>query len=423
MTLLALGLAALGGWWYLNQQPSNEPVTLIIECGNNDSDSEFCEDDVAEFARITGYSVETRRSPDNASLHLELLKELALTRSEHVDVFSVDVIWPGELSEDLLNLNPYFSSAELADFFPRLVENNRVDGELLAVPFYTDAGLLYYREDLLAKYGFDGPPQTWDELEQMAQTIQTGERAEGNPNFWGYVWQGDQYEGLTCDALEWVTSEGGGSVVETDGSISINNPDAVRALERAGDWVGTISPPDVTEFSEETSRAVWQAGNAAFMRNWPYAYSLGNQSGSAIANSFDVSPLPSGSASTAATLGGWQLAVSEHSKHPEAAAELVAYLTSAPVQKRRAVQGAFNPTRRTLYQDSEVLAANPFFERMPAILDAAVSRPSTVTGAKYTDVSTTFNSNVHRMLEGEITAQQAVASIETTLSEIRADGW
>ena len=110
----------------------------------------------------------------------------------------------------------------------------------------------------------------------MAAKIQAGERAEGNQDFWGFVFQGKAYEGLTCDALEWVASSGGGTIVEMDGTISINNPQAVKAIQRAGEWVGTIAPLGVTGFAEEDSRAVFQAGNAAFHRNWPYVWSLAN---------------------------------------------------------------------------------------------------------------------------------------------------
>ena len=153
-------------------------------------------------------------------------------------------------------------------------------------------------------------PQTWDELEEMAQTIQDGERAEGNQDFWGFVWQGNAYEGLTCDALEWIKSNDGGTIVSPDKIITINNANAIAIVDQAAGWVGTISPTGVTGFGEEDARNMWQAGNAAFMRNWPYAYSLGNGDDSAVAGMFDVSPLPAGdSGAGAATLGGWQLAV------------------------------------------------------------------------------------------------------------------
>jgi trehalose/maltose transport system substrate-binding protein len=122
-----------------------------------------------------------------------------------------------------------------------------VEGRLLALPFSANLGALYYRIDLLAKYGFAAPPATWDELELMAATIQAGERAEGRTDFWGFIWPGKNYEGLTCTALEWQVSHGGGRLIEPDGVITINTPQSITAFERAARWLGTISPVSVTE--------------------------------------------------------------------------------------------------------------------------------------------------------------------------------
>jgi trehalose/maltose transport system substrate-binding protein len=199
---------------------------------------------------------------------------------------------------------------------PPCCTNNTVDDRLVALPLRIGFGMLYYRTDLLEKYGFDAPPTTWDELEMMAQTIQDGERADGNAEFWGFVWQGNAYEGLTCNALEWQVSNGGGSVVNPDGAISVNNSATIDAFERAAGWVDTISPPGVLSYQEEDARGVWHAGNAAFMRNWPYAYSTSLES-EAIGDNFDVAPLPAGEAdSGAATLGGWHIGVSRYSSQP-----------------------------------------------------------------------------------------------------------
>jgi trehalose/maltose transport system substrate-binding protein len=219
----------------------------------------------------------------------------------------------------------------LADFFPRIIENNTVDGRLIGIPFFTDAGLLYYRTDLLEKYGYQKPPNTWEELTEQAQKIQEGKRKAGKPDFWGFVWQGNSYEGLTCDGLEWKDNFGGGTIIERDGRVSIDNPNALKALELAKSWVGTISPRGVTNYKEEESRNVWQSGNAAFMRNWPHCYAPGENKDSSISGKFPVTVLPKGSSTGkhAATLGGWQLMVSEYSKNPAVAADLVRYLTSA----------------------------------------------------------------------------------------------
>jgi trehalose/maltose transport system substrate-binding protein len=136
------------------------------------------------------------------------------------------------------------------------------------MPFNTELGVLYYRADLLQKYGYRNPPATWDELEKMAARIQAGERAGGNNNFWGYVWQGAAYEGLTCNAFEWQASYGGGSIIEPNGSITVNNPRTIEAMKRARRWIGTISPPSVIAFKEQDSRNVLHSGDAAFARDW-----------------------------------------------------------------------------------------------------------------------------------------------------------
>jgi trehalose/maltose transport system substrate-binding protein len=185
-------------------------------------------------------------------------------RTPDVDVYIVDVIWPGFAAAHAVDLKQYFTEKELGEFFPRIVQNNTVQGKLVAIPFFTDAGLLYYRTDLLEKYGFKNPPNTWSELQQMAQTIQDGERKGGLADFWGFLWQGGAYEGLTCNGLEWLASNGAGTIVEPDGKISINNPQTKSALAMAKGWVGTISPKGVTTYQEEEGRNGFQEGRAAF---------------------------------------------------------------------------------------------------------------------------------------------------------------
>src|SRR5699024_5761057 len=156
----------------------------------------------------------------------------------------------------------------VADHFPAIVENNTVDGRLVAMPWFTDAGLLYYRTDLLKEYGYDGPPETWDELKDMSETVMAGERADGNSDCCGFGYQGNAYEGLTCDALEWIASAGGGTIISPDSVITVNNDAAAGILEQMAAGVGTISPMGVLSFDEEAARNMWEADNALFMRNW-----------------------------------------------------------------------------------------------------------------------------------------------------------
>lgn len=391
-------------------------VTAILASTPRDYDRaavEFC-------AEQTGVNVEVINGPESATDRLALYLQFFGAGSPDVDVIQMDVIWPGILAEHLVDLSPY--AQDIDQYFTRIVENNTVDGMLTGIPWFTDAGLLYYRSDLLEKYGYDGPPTTWTELTEMAGTIQEGERAEGNPDFWGYVWQGNAYEGLTCNALEWQVSFGGGEIVEGDGTISINNEQAAASFDLAASWVDTISPPGVVSYQEEDARGVWQAGNAAFMRNWPYAYSLGNAEDSSIANNFGVSVLPMGDgadARNAATLGGWQIAVSRYSNNVDAAGEFAACLAGRDSQKIRATQGSHLPTIGELYFDEDVLEANAFFGDLYDVFDGgAVARPSTVTAEDYNQVSTIYFTEVNRVLTGQQTGEQAVAEIESQLQSL-----
>lgn len=366
-----------------------------------------------------GVTVNVLETPDLTDNRLALYLQMFEAKSSDVDVFQIDVIWPGDLAEHFIDLYDYGAREVADEHFPAIIENNTVDGHLVGIPWFTDAGLLYYRTDLLEKYGYDGPPATWPELTEMAKKIQDGERQGGNPDFWGFVWQGNSYEGLTCDALEWVDSYGGGSVVSPAGVITINNDKAIAAISEAASWVGTISPNGVTSFGEEEARNMWQAGNAAFMRNWPYAYSLGNAADSVIADKFDVSPLPAGpEGKPAATLGGWQLAVSKYSKNPEAAADVALFLASYDEQKIRAIDGSLNPTIMSLYQDPDVLSAVPFFGSLYDVFTNAVARPSTATAPNYAAVSRAFYTAVHSVLTGQASAADAVAEAEADIEEV-----
>ncbi|MCH8334059.1 ABC transporter substrate-binding protein [Candidatus Sumerlaeota bacterium] len=371
----------------------------------------------ARFEQETGIRVELVIGPQSATERLSLYLQDFGAGSPEIDVYQIDVIWPGILAEHLLDLAPAMGE-EIEKFFPAIVANNTIGERLVAVPWFADAGLLYYRTDLLKKYGYVVPPSTWDELETMAKQIQRWERASGNPDFWGYVWQGRAYEGLTCNALEWVDSHGGGSIVETDGTISVNNPRAAAALNRARGWIGGISPPGVTTYDEDTSLNLFKTGQAAFLRNWPYAYSICNEEGSAIRGAFDVAVLPNGGGGHAAALGGWQLAVSKYSQHAEEAIEFVKWMTSADVQKQRALEAGLLATRPAIYDDEEIASAIPYFPRLREVLNSATARPSTVTGENYNEVSTKFFQAVHQVLTGRKSAEEALAELETTLHSI-----
>jgi len=410
---LALAVSAAAG----------QAATVTISCGSTGADYEFCKRSSEEWAKKSGHTVKLFSQPSNTTDSLALYRQMFAAKTTDLDVVMVDVVWPGVIKDHLIDLSKYSKGAE-KNHFPAIVANNTVDGKLLAMPWFTDAGLLFYRKDLLEKYGAK-PPATWDELAATAKKIQDGERAAGSTDFQGFVFQAKAYEGLTCDALEWITSFGGGSIVDNDGNITINNAAAAKALNTAASWIGTIAPAGVLNYAEEDARGVFQNGKAAFMRNWPYAWSLGQSADSPIKGKIGAAALPRGGASgrSAATLGGWQLAVSKYSKAPDAAADLVMFLTSAPVQKERAVKGSYNPTLPALYEDKDVLAANPFMGELNAVFTNAVARPSTPTGLKYPEVSRVFWDATHDVLSKKSSGEDALKAAEGKLKQIKRTKW
>jgi len=375
---------------------------------------------IEDWAKKTGNTVQYISRPNDASATLQQYQQYWAAKSPDVDVYMVDVIWQGIAAAHAVDMKKYVKEDELKQYFPRIIENNTVKGKLVSLPLFTDAGILYYRTDLLQKYGYQGPPKTWEELDAMAKKIQDGERAAGKKDFQGFVFEGKASESVTCNALEWIASFGGGTVVEPDKKVTINNPNAIKALDTARSWVGTISPPGVTTYGEEEARNLWQEGNAAFMRNWPYAYALGSDPKSAVAGKFDVTVLPKGgdNGKNAACLGGWQLMVSAYSKAPDAGADLVRYLASPEIQKKRAIDLSLLPTLPALYSDPEVLAKVPWFKNMLDVFNNAVARPSTVTGVDYNQVSTAMYQSVNKVLTGGESGKDAVVQIERVAKRI-----
>jgi trehalose/maltose transport system substrate-binding protein len=253
----------------------------------------------------------------------------------------------------------------------------------------------------------------------MAARIQAGERDRGNKKFWGFVWPGIATEALTCTALEWQASQGGGRIIEDDGTISVNNPKAIGAWQRAARWVGTISPPSVVAFNEFDASNLWFQGEAAFFRNWPPAYNDAEISGSVLAHKVGVAPLPGGEGGHLGTLGGIGLAVSRHSDHQKEAIELVRFLTRPDMAAKRARQLSDPPSLPAVFGIPEVQGPNPHFPVVSrALLTGIVLRPSDVTGKNYNEVSEAYSRAVHSVLTHQRSAPEAAAALEEELVRI-----
>ena len=400
----------------------SQAVTVTMACGTVGMELQMCKDGAARWAKKTGNTVNIFESPNLTNDRLGLYKQQLAAKSSDIDVYQLDIVWPGQLAQHFVNLKPKVPAAEVNAHFKGIIAANTVDNQLMALPWFTDAGLLYYRTDLLTKYGYKSAPKTWAELATMAKKIQDGEQ-KANKSFTGFVFQGKNYEGLVCDAMEWIVSHGGGTVVDASGKVTINNAKAAKALDTAASWIRTISPAGVTTYGEEEARGIFQAGNAAFMRNWPYAWALGQGEDSKIKGKIGVAPLPSGGAGNAATLGGWNLGVSKYSKNQDAAISLVRYLTGPEEQKIRAIEGAYNPTIVSLYKDKDVLAKNPFFGSLYSVFTSAVARPSGPTKTKYNQVSQAMANAVTDVLTGKKKGQAAVAKLSADITRIKGRAW
>jgi trehalose/maltose transport system substrate-binding protein len=414
------GLMAAGG---LLWSAGAWAVEISISCSSLGKEYEICKQGVDAWAKKSGNTVKIVSTPNSATERLALYQQLLAAGASDVDVFQIDVVWTGLLGSHLQDLTTKVQGA-IDDHLPTMVETSRVGGKLMAMPWFADAGLLYYRQDLLDKYKRP-VPQTWSDLTETARLIQEGERKEGRGDFWGFVWQGRAYEGLTTNAVEWVSSYNGGAIVDEKGEITIDNPKAAEALKVAAGWVGTITPEGVLNYTEEESRGVFQAGNAVFMRNWPYAWALAQGADSTIKDKVGIAPLPKGGQDGrhAGTLGGQLLAVSKYSKNADAATDLVMFLTGPEEQKRRAIQGSFNPTIVSLYGDSDIARANRFIGDLVDVFTNAVARPATVTGDNYNKVSTELFNTVHQVLSKRAEPAQALSRLDRDLKRIKRSGW
>lgn len=356
------------------------------------------------------------QNPTSATDILNQYLQLWEAQSPDVDVFQVDVIWPAIIAPHVVDMNEYLDQEYIDGVFSDMIGGQTVDGRLVAIPWFSDAAGLYYRTDLLDKYGLD-VPETWEDLTEAAEIIQEGERAEGNEEFVGYVWQGNDYEGLTCDAHEWLVSATGDSFITVDGEVNVTDPAFAAIVEEAAnEWVGGVSPEAVTTYQEEDARNYFQAGNAAFQRNWPYAYPLGNAEDSAVAGQFGWVPLPSGGERVGACLGGWQIAVSQYSDNVEAAVAVAQFMAGEEVSRVRALVMGLLPARPSVYEDADV-AANDLFVAAGPILGTAYPRPSVITGDRYAEASAIFSGGIHDILTGQVGVEEGLANLEAALQD------
>jgi trehalose/maltose transport system substrate-binding protein len=388
----------------------------MMPTSENAEDRSFLAIRLSEYQKKNGVRVNTLSADDSVDTRLRLLQSIFARKASEPDICEIDNIWPGMLADDLIDLRPYLGD-ELTAIDQRLLQAFTVSGRLVAIPESIDTALLFYRTDLLKKYGYSHPPRTWDELGVMAKVIQDGERKAGEKDFWGYVWQGSEGEGLTCNAMEWQRAEGA-DLIDDSGALCPLNQAAELALKRARCWVGTISPPSVVEYDEEDALNLWLGGSAAFARGWLAFYGPSKAS-PLLANRFAAIHLPGGGKGYAWTFGGMGLAVSRYSANPQAAVDVIRYLTSSVVQRQRALAVFTIPSRSSLASDTSLLGDTAFNGWLSEHWQEGMfARPSAQTGKRYAAISQAYSKAVHEIISGSRDTHDELTRLHTELAAL-----
>lgn len=323
------------------------------------------------------------------------------------DVFECDIIWVSQFAaagwlEDVTDDIEEIADQYLAGPLSTAYYNGRAYG----YPDYTDVGLLYYRSDII-----DTPPTTWDELVELAN-----EYVGTNGIEYGYLFQMFQGEPTSCNMLEFIKQNGGQDLV--DGEFKLNSENSIEALNFVEELISSgISPEGVLTHKPADSRAIFEEGNALFMRNWTSAYVLTQtEEGSQVVDKVGVAALPVGpnGTSSSGTLGGWSFAVNAYSEQKEAAKIFAEFMSSYDAQKISALERGTFPVVSAVYDDEDIIAEQPYISAVRDAADNAEPRPQI---RDYSTFSTTFAENIHKALTGELSNEDALELLDERLNE------
>jgi multiple sugar transport system substrate-binding protein len=296
------------------------------------------------------------------------------------DLIMADTVWVPKFAAAgwLEDLTDRWPADRWAEFIPGTIDGSKYRGRIYRVPTTMDAGILYYRADLLAAAG-EAPPRSLDELTRIAQKLAQPEQ------LWGFVWQGKQYEGLICNFLEVLTAFGGSWVDAETNEVALDQPEAVAAVQWMRDSIqaARISPPGTTAYMEEEARLMFQSGRAVFQRNWPYIWTLAQQEGSAVRGRVGLMPVPATARGrSAATLGGWGFCIAKNSPHKEAAWRFIEFASTLPQVRRMQESGGSPPALKQFYEESDDAVQKAIY----AVYQNTVVRPQIPQYAQASDI-------------------------------------
>lgn len=357
--------------------------------------------------------IERMEGPSAANTREDMYATSFMAREDTYDLVDMDVIWVPKFASRgwVRPLDDFFTPEMQEKFLAGPLDGSRYKGKIYRVPHQADGGLLYYRKDLLSAAGIE-PPRTWKELVAAAKKLQSP------PERWGFVFQGKQYEGLVCVFLELLWGNGG-DVIDGQGRVVLDSPQAVEALRWLVDAVrkDKISPEGSLTFEEEEARRLFQDGRAVFMRNWPYAWELAQQEGSAVKGKVGMVPMVGSQGRNASTLGGWGFGISSFSKHPEQAWKFIQFFDTHESQKAAYLMGGILPTRKSVFDDPEILKASPQIKDLRAVLSRTRPRP---TVPAYARVSDSIQLHVSAALSGQEQPQAALSAAAAEIREVVA---
>ncbi len=400
-------------------QCTSDEKQFTIWIGGAPQEIEFWENGIKEFRDSTGIDINLVRQPTYSDQRRQSLIVALESKQPNPDLFLMDVVWINQFYRSgwLVPMNEYMNKSNLSEdvFFEKALNLvDRYNDTLYALPVFMDVALLYYRNDLLKKYGIESPPKTWKELIQYSQKIIESEKPR---KLNGFVWQGAQYEGLVCVFVEFINSNGGGII--TNGKVKLDSEKNIEALQFMSDLIHKykISPENIyTEMKEEEARRSFQRGNAIFERNWTYAATLHSIDGSVVKGKFGITDLPHFEGHNShSTMGGWHIGVSKYSDVKDEAWKFIEYVTSYNFQKKMILEIGWNPGRKDVYKDEEVIKKIPHLKIMEDVFYKTVSRPNL---PYYPQVSVVIQRNVNECLSGKITAREAIKQMQKEVNEL-----
>ncbi|MEJ2671614.1 MAG: ABC transporter substrate-binding protein [Deltaproteobacteria bacterium] len=405
---LALAVAGCGA------TPPPPGVSLVLAGGSGPEEA-FAQEQLREFHRLhPDIRVTYQATPSSASERHTLYVTWLSSQAPDIDVLNLDVIWVPEFAAAgwLVPLDRQAAAAgiSLDDFLPAGLACSLYQGKLYALPWFVDAGLLYYRRDIYAAAGAPLPHTFADLLR-----VRSLKEKFGLP--YGFLFQGQTYEGLVCVALEFIWSNGG-RVFDDSGRLVLDQPRNLEALKTMVNLIyrDRVSPLAVATFQEEDCRHAFEQGYAVLMRNWPYAYPLLSQPASRVQGKFGVLPLVHGpDGQPTSCFGGGCLGINTFSRHPAAAWTLVRFLMSRKNLKRRAKALGMLPPLASLYDDPDLQAQFPYLQRLKNVFSQARPRPITPL---YSFISDILQVHFSRALTRQETPQEALQKSQTEIAGV-----